>query len=63
MADREQALTELAQLDAPLLEAEFRDFVRQRIDVLHASAPWGFCSDAAIMQRLLRTIERLERDD
>ena len=57
--NREQALSDLAELDGEELAQDFYTFARQRAAILHASAAWGFCSDGAIITRLLDEVEAL----
>ncbi len=44
-------------LDADEIEGDFYTFAARRAEILHCAAPWGFSSDAAIIQRLLRERE------
>lgn len=54
---REEALSKLAELDGEELAQDFYAFARRRAAILHASSAWGFCSDGAIIQRLLDEVE------
>jgi hypothetical protein len=56
MGNRDEALANLAAIDADEIAGDFYTFAARRAEILHCAAPWGFSTDGAIIQRLLREL-------